>query len=87
MSAWGERENWAGLKADCIVLTGGDDYLREAFVRFAEAAWNRIVLGEAKYREAWRQRDNLAEAQEESLDGGNYEFFAWLQREERRAKA
>jgi len=50
--------------------------LLERLDRLHALARERLIQGEARYRGAWRQRDNLAEAEEEAADAVNYLVFA-----------
>ena len=48
------------------------------FDAFCEQARGRLIAGHTQYGQAWRGRDNLAEALPEIEDAFAYLFFAWL---------
>jgi hypothetical protein len=68
------------------VLPGGECYLGDQFARFVEKCWERIRTHNETYRDAWREKDNLAELQDEMADAFNYGFFDWLKADEQRRR-
>jgi hypothetical protein len=52
--------------------------LLEHFDAFCARARERLIEGHARYGDAWRGRDSIAEFQDELTDALNYALFASL---------